>query len=463
MRRYLFASVVDDIGVAVTAWASSILQTNLFTDQRERARLMVPTLLCFIIGNVVSGPIADWADGRGAAVLARWRWQIVIFARGVETLALASLVLLVAAGPPTVARVLPYMMVSAFLKTALRPTRLAFEVDLLEKVAPQFDQEGRPLLDEHGEQLVYKKHLASFGAMSSALRSFAALGGLLAGGVMIDLVHHQYWPLFLFDVLTNVVFVAIIAVACRPVEVVASVAKATAAVVRAPIVIGFFRSVRDGVRFLFASAQRPLLALLFGAWLVEVVTESYDGKMIVKQVLHGSEDDVRHVLIVWTVVSMIALSALPALVRKVENLGRLFLAIMLIDGLVIACAGRIASVPVASAILPFAAVLGLDQALTLSVTTLIDLAANSASSAGMRGRIAATYAFFVLLGDLGMEMVATEWSESVGIAPMLSQIGLVQVGLVVLVAVLFGRSLWNFGLRTERTPADAQPASATAT
>ena len=38
LRAYALASFVDDLGVAVTAWATTLMMTNLFTSQRERAR-----------------------------------------------------------------------------------------------------------------------------------------------------------------------------------------------------------------------------------------------------------------------------------------------------------------------------------------------------------------------------------------------------------------------------------------
>jgi hypothetical protein len=460
MRAYLGAALVDDLGIAVTAWASALLQTDLFVDQRRRMQLMVPTLICFLVGNVVSGPLADWADGRGAAALARWRWRVVIAGRAVETVALASLVLVVAGGAPTVGRVLPYMMVSAFMKTALRPTRIAFEVDLLAEAAPQLDAAGRPLLDEHGQPRLYKTHLIAFGSISGALQSLAALTGLLLGGALLAAVHHAYWPLFAFDVLTNVVFIAVVVVWCRPAP--ATAIGSTPPLARVGMIRSFAGSVRDGVRFLFARAQRPILALLAGSWMVELVTESYDGKMIARQVLHATDDEVRRAMIIWYLVGIVPALALPLLTRAVGALGRVFLVLMLVDGLVIAWAGRIAGVPAAGAIGAFALVLGLDHALTVGATTLVDVASNSASSAGMRGRIAATYAFFVLIGDLAMEVGATRWSEAVGLARMLVQIGFVQVALVLVIAAIGGRRLWHFGLhaRSSDEGAGALPASA---
>ena len=455
MRRYLYASLIDDVGIAATAWASALLMANLFTDQHQRMRVMVPTLLCFLLGTIVSGPLADWAERLGAAALASWRFRLVIGARVVETIALSGLVGIVAMGPPTVARIAPYMMVTAFMKTALRPTRIAFEVDLLERTSPQLDAEGRAVLDEHGQRRLFRPHLLPYSALTGALRSAAAVVGVLVGGSLMTLAHQAYWPLFAFDVLTNVVFVAIVVRACRPV-VDPLPATVRAVPTRTGVLSGFVRSLREGLRFLFAREQRPLLALMFGSLLVELVSEAYDGKMIVKQVLHGTDEDLRHAYLVWLLISMVPLLALPSLARAMGSLGRVFLALLVVDGVLIACAGRIACVPAVASIAPFALLLGVDHALTVSATSLVDVAANSASSAGLRGRIAATYAFFVLVGDIVVEMLASAWSDAIGIAPMLVRLGGAQIVIVAIVAALGGRRLWNYGLRT---PADI-PSSA---
>lgn len=38
-RAFVFATFVDDVGVAASRWASTLLLTNLFTDQRARGEL----------------------------------------------------------------------------------------------------------------------------------------------------------------------------------------------------------------------------------------------------------------------------------------------------------------------------------------------------------------------------------------------------------------------------------------
>ena len=101
MRAYAVASFVDDLGVAVTAWATTLMMTNLFTSQRERASLVLPSLGCFLLGTIVSGPLADWASRRSLLRLAHWRWRVVMWARVASALTLGVLMLELAQGTPT--------------------------------------------------------------------------------------------------------------------------------------------------------------------------------------------------------------------------------------------------------------------------------------------------------------------------------------------------------------------------
>lgn len=468
MRAYLLGSIVDDVGVAASTWGMQLLTTNLFTDQRERARLMVPSLLCFFLGCIVAGPLADWARHGPPLALARWRWRLVVWGRLIETAALSLAILGVAGGHLTIARVMPYFLVSAFMKTALRPTRIAFEVDLLRREETQVDARGAPLLDERGEPLPYKVHLLSLGAMTSLLRSAARFGGLLLGGRILAAVHGSYVPLFAFDVLTNLGFIAFVVYGCHPTlaprevrlrELVrrveadgaGGVRESAAATGRSLVAAGlreFASSLREAARFLRQPAQRPLCWLLLGAWAVEVASEFYDGRMIVRHVLHGSSEAVRHAEIAWTVVSVVLLALLPALTRRVGSLGKIFLVTMLLDGVAIAVAGRVSAAGAAVAIAPFVATLAIDQGLTLTSGALVGVAQNSASSAAMRGRIAASYALVVIVSDMFAEGASTMLSEAVGIPGMLVRVGLAQVALMAAVAALGGRRLWSFGLRS---------------
>jgi len=97
-------------------------------------------------------------------------------------------------------------------------------------------------------------------------------------------------------------------------------------------------------------------------------------------------------------------------------------------------------------------VLAVDHSLTLASTSLTELAQNSASSAAMRGRIAGTFAFVVIVGDMAVEALATTVSEEVGIPSMLAYVGLLQIVVVALVAWWGGKRLWRFGLRADGRP-----------
>lgn len=486
VRSYLTASLIDDVGVAVSAWAATIIMTNLFATQRERAKLMLPSLACFLLGTIVSGPLADWASRSSLARLARWRWQVVLWARLAETLLLGLLVIELLTGPPTPLRLLPYVMLSAFMKTGLRSTRIAFSVDLLHREELQVDAQGRPLYDERGEPLRYKTHLLTSTSLVGALHTVAALIGLLLGGRILSMVSGRYGVLFLFDVLTNLGFIAVVLFGCHPgrapslaclrdlwrrngdndgdadagAERAAPAPESDVDARAFPLIAGFrhFKSsLREGLRFLFQPAQRPLLTLLLGSWLVEVVTESYDGKMILKHVLHGGDDAVRYGQIVWSVVAIVVVAVMPVLARRVGSIGKVFLVTMLLDGIAIAIAGRYAAQGTASAIVPFTAAIAVDHALTMTSTTLTALVTYSASSAAIRGRVAGIFAFFVIIGDMLVEGLATGVSERIGIPQMVFRVGLLQVGLVVLIGLLGGRRLWRFGLNTNEIAVPAPP------
>lgn len=157
----------------------------------------------------------------------------------------------------------------------------------------------------------------------------------------------------------------------------------------------------------------------------------------------------------------IGLLLLPALAGYVRSLGKVFLAIMFLDGFVIARAGRFAGLGAVSAVLPFGVAIAVDRSLTLASGSLGDLAINSASSAAMRGRIVALFTFAAIVGDMGAEILATALSDAMGIPAMVVRVGLVQAGVVALIAALGGKRLWSFGLRVgpqaepaaERSPA----------
>ena len=453
-RAYLGAALVDDIGIAVSAWASALMMTNLATTQRARASLMLPTLLCFLVGTLVSGPLADWVTRNARATLAdlaKWRWKIVVAGRALETLLLTYLVFQLSTGEPTVGRVLPYVMVAAFMKTGLRATRIAFAVDLLEEESEAIDANGEVLRDERGEPLRCKKHLVTFSSLTSFLSTIAVLVGLLAGREVMALAGNRFWLLFAVDIVTNLGFLAVVFFACKPRLTAASDEPIRTTILTKPR--GRFRhfwgSFADGFRFLAAKERRPLLALLAGSWLVEVITEAFDGKMVIKHVLHAGDDGLRHAEIAWTVVAAIGAALLPLLVRRLASIGKIFLVTMFVDGMVIAAAGAIAGAAAPAVLLPFTAAIALDKSLTLTSTTLTEIAQNSISSAAMRGRIAGTFALCVIVGDMLSEGLASMAEQRWGIPGLVVRAGLLQVGLVGLLALGGGRKLWSFGLRSE--------------
>ena len=456
-RAYLAGALIDDVGIAVSAWATTLMKTNLVVTQQARATLMLPALLCFLAGTLISGPMADWMARSSAARLAQWRWKVVLAGRLIETGILAFLVLSLASGPPTIARVLPYVMVSAFMKTGLRATRIAFSVDMLNEESASRDKNGVELKDERGAPLRYKTHLVTFSSVTSLLSTLAVLGGLLVGGVVMDRTGGRTWILFAFDVLTNLGFIAALYFGCKPPSDVGSPEIATLTGAPEGRLRHFGRSFADGFRFLAQPAQRPLVALLAGTWLVEVITEAYNSEMVIKHVLHGSDDSVRYAALAASVVAALGALLLPLVVHRVGSLGKIFLVTMFVDGLVIAAAGRVAGAAAATAVVPFAAILCFDQSLTLTSTTLADVAQNSVSSAAMRGRIAGTFAIFVIIGDMASEVLAAVAEEKWGIPGLILRAGFLQVVLVAVIALAGGRRLWSFGLHVEGPSSPALP------
>jgi hypothetical protein len=410
----LLANVIDDVGVAVSVWAMAMMQTDLMRDQRERAKLVVPVLLVMVVGTLTAGPLADFARRWSPALLPRWRRNVLLVARGVETFALTGVVCVIASGPVTIARILPYALVSGFLKTALRPTRIALAVDLLDH------EEIERGFDERGEPRRRKTFLPTFAALTSQLSSGAVLLGLVLGGKMMTLAHGSVWTLLAFDVITNVVFLAILATVPAP--------AATVSVTDRPV------RRFELVRFLAARPQRPLVALLLGAWMIEFVNELYDGKMIVRHLLGGTPDAVRFSEIGWNLAAVVALAALPAILARVR-LGVAFTVAMLADGLVIGVAGAFAARGVPAAIAPFALAIGVDRALTAVASTLVSIAQASATSTAMRGRLAGAWQLWVIVTCIVAEGAATAAADSWGIGAMMRVAGLAQIGAIAALAV----------------------------
>lgn len=456
VRAYLLATVVDDIGVAVSGWAGVLLMTNLFQDQRARASVMLPSLVCFLVGALVAGPLADWE--RAPERIGAYRWKLVVWGRVVETIGLASVVVSTARGL-TLSNVLPYLLISALMKTALRPTREAFFVDLMRCEQVRVDGDGQPMRDERGRPLKAKTHLLTFEALIQALKSGAAFAGLLLGGAIVRAVRSRYEVLFAIDIATTLVFITLVATTCHPQLSRLQVRLRDLLSVR-PAAHGAVAVVRSGLRHFLSSARevagylrlpqvRPLLWILFGDWLVEVIDEFYSGDMIVKHVLHGSDDALRYASIVWSAASLAALALVPGLSRRVGGLGPLFLATMLLDGATMVVAGQVGLAFSARALVPFVAALAADRALTATSGTLSALATASASGAGIRGRIFAVVPVFTILGDMLAEALSTPISERYGIPAMVRGLGVAQIALMLIVAVVGGAAFWRYGLRSQ--------------
>ena len=146
---------------------------------------------------------------------------------------------------------------------------------------------------------------------------------------------------------------------------------------------------------------------------------------------------------------------LPALSRRVAKLGKLLVVTLIIDGVIIAVAGQFATA--AMMLIPFTVALALDRGLTVSSKTLIALIQNSASSAAMRGRLAATFGIVVLLSNIFVQSVATVIARRVGIPTMMTLVGIAMVLFVASVAFFGGPRLWRFGLRSHGATDDLKP------
>jgi hypothetical protein len=439
---YVAAAFVDDVGVALSVWATQWMLTEVFTDQRKRATFMIPMLACFLFGGVLAGPLADWSGRFRRCTLARWRWRTILFGRAVETVALAYLaVRLFHVSRPTVEQVLPYFLVSALMKTGLRPTRTAFEVDLLRCVQWEIDSQGRIVADDLGNPRPQKTNLLLLTTIVSALGVAATLTGLVVGGSLLSVVRGQLWKIFAADILTTTLFLVVFGVRCRPGRV--PVEAALEPAMRATSLLGdLWRRGREAVSFLRGREQRPLVWLLALGWLTEVITEFYDGRMILRHELGGTEAQVRLSQIGWSLASLVVLAFLPAIAPRLRPLGRMLLLAVLADGVVLAVAGHFAA---AHLILPFSGALCVDHALTDASSALVLVAQNNACRASIRGRVAAAYALVVIFSDIAAEAISTALSLHLGIPRMVSALGLAQVICALLVVLATGRQLWDGG------------------
>lgn len=463
IRAYVLATLADALGIAASIWAAQLLMARVFVDQGTRASLVIPTLVSSLAGTLLAGPLADWHASRGdMRALARWRWRIVITARIVETIALLTLLPALASGTPTVRGLLPYFVVSSFLKMALGSTRVALEVDLLQVEETQVDAAGRTIADERGLPLTYKTHLLTLTSLLGGVTGLAALGGLVLGNRILGLAGGRYWPLFAFDIVTNVVFITILYFACHPDDrrghvrdlIVNSIAPVAQKTWQTKLVDSFV----EVFRFLREDKQRVLLWVMTAAWLIELFGEFYDDKMIVKQLLGATDDELWRCEIVWSATGLLPALVLPALSRRVAKLGKLLVVTLIVDGVIIAVAGRFSAA--AAMLIPFTVALAFDRGLTVSSKTLIALIQNSASSAAMRGRLAATFGIVVLLSNIFVQSVATVIAKRLGIPTMMTLVGIAMVLFVASVGLFGGPRLWRFGLRSAHENASEKPAPA---
>lgn len=408
-RAYLLGNLIDDLGVAVSLWAMQLLQTELMTDQHARAAIVVPVLGAMILGSLLSGRLTDGSGMLDRATLHRRRYRVLFYGRLAETMTLGLLVMLLATGPITVARIIPYAVVSGFLKTALRPTKLAFSADILAR------EESFPLLS----------------ALLSQAGSLATLLGLVFGGALLAAVHGRSHWLFAFDVLTNVAFLGAL-YACR---VHPEGRASTAAVAVTPPKQGALR---------FLAKHRLLLWTLLGAWLVEMVAELYDGRMMVRHVLGGTAENVRWAELSWSIVTMALVAGVPWLLRRGVRPERLFLAALAMDAVVMIAAGRMAMAP--GAVLAFGTLLAFDRGLTSVAGVACDVVQVRGTPAELRGRVAGAFQILVLVTAIFAEGIATAVSDAVGIPRLVLGAGLVQ-GFVALAAgaVLLVRVRRNVG------------------
>ncbi|CAN5623559.1 hypothetical protein BH09MYX1_BH09MYX1_47750 [soil metagenome] len=422
-RAYLGGCLVDDLGLAVSLWATQLLQTDLMTDQHARAALAVPTLVAMLLGSLGSGFLADGRGktAPGSRALVQRRFRVLAIGRLIETLVLAAVVVLIASGPVTIARILPFMIVSGFMKTALRPTRLAYAADVLH------DERRFPVLSTWVAQA----------------RTFAVLGGLLVGGVLMRAASGRVYLLFGFDVVTNLVFLVGLAVATRRRLMLGpSIPSPNATTPSAGGTSAF--------RFLFRAPV--LVAVIAGSWLLEMVAELYDGRMIVRHVLDASAETVRWMEIGTTVTSIAFVFAVPRLLRRVSA-ERLFAIALFVDAVAMIVAGRLATLHL---VVPFIAILSADSGLGAVASVASDVVTVRDTPAHLRGRVQGIYQLVVLVSAMLAEGVATAAADAHGIPWLVSAAGVVQV----VVAIALGA--WLVTRARARLPkaASLSPASA---
>lgn len=450
-RAYLLASFIDDLGIAASLWASQLVMTRLYTDQGVRASVMTPMLACLLVGTLLGAPLAD-SYVRFPWRVAMQRWRISLVIRILETIALTYLTITIAAGRPTIASILPYVLVSSVLKALMRPTRQAFEVDLLRVRKFSAPIEGHEVPDNRRKPLIV--HLPSFLSFKELSGTLAGLGGLAAGGLLVALVSGKLWALFAVDVATNMVFVAILFCYCKPAIEAEGDKKSEHNAEFGGVKMGRTRSgtarplslIREIRDFVLAEESRPILYASFCGWLVAFFSEAYDGKMIVKHIMQGSDNAVRVSELLWQSIGAAALLMLPALSRRVSFSTSMLVVFAAVDGVVFLLAGSVAAQQLADRIPVFVGLLALDGFFVVACGWMVILIQAQYAPVQLRGRIMGIYIFVVLLGNLMMQQIATFVARAVTIPRMMSVFGAVQLIIATLIWWLYQRKrrLINF-------------------
>ena len=200
--------------------------------------------------------------------------------------------------------------------------------------------------------------------------------------------------------------------------------------------------------------------MFLGGVVLDATAQTFDDKMLMLQIIKVPDDVLRHSELFWSLLAIAFPAALPVLRKRIKSLGKLFIATMCLDGLIIAVAGHFATfgpphlaphLPAferAAVVLPLVLVLGVDRGLNVTTKSLIALAQNSASSPAMRGRLASAYLLAITGTNILVHLVATKVSEEIGIPRMILFAGLLQVTVVLTLGFAAKRTLWRFGLKT---------------
>jgi len=399
-RKYIIATLIDDVGVAASIWTSQLITTRMFISQTDRASVMSPFLIALILGIVLGGPLAD-RSRRKASLLPLARWRVVLIIRTFETLALAYLALQLASGAPSAWTITPYIVVGGFCRALARPSRQAFEADLLLVTNPM------PAAD--GGTAAVKLHLAVSTSLRELANTLADLVGLAAGGLLVSAVGGALWVPFAFDILTNLAFILLVAGSCRPLIERSTDAPATQSI--------------PCLKHLRASLTPKLLLAAGLGLLVGAVNESYDGKMVLMHQMGAPDETIRLSEFFWQLATVLGLLALPRITAAIRKLFISFAWLVAIGG----AAAVAAAVAIGSgnAHLFVVILCGTNfisaLALYIPIIVLID-----GSSIEHRGSAIAAYILAGLVVNLLMQQIAAILTGFMSIHQMLLYLGMTQ-------------------------------------